>query len=212
MEGKFLCFEGCDGSGKTTAAIKLTEYLQKEGKSSIYVKHPGATPLGSKLRQIVKFDFLTPIDPLSEQLLMLADYSSFVNTLLKIKLNEKNIVVSDRSNLISGMIYSKPAGIDTDTIIKLYDMIDIPKIDKLFIFLCPWEIAKKRINNRGEDCRIESRGEEFMKSINESYYRIDSENSIISRQVHKMSREIIFINASKDPEEVFKMVLSHVRG
>ena len=51
---------GPDGSGKSTCALKTVEGLLKQGKKAIYTKHPGATPLGQKLRELLKHGLFLP--------------------------------------------------------------------------------------------------------------------------------------------------------
>ena len=53
LKGKFITFEGCEGSGKSTHSKLLYDYLKKKGYSQIRVREPGSTPLGEKIRKIL---------------------------------------------------------------------------------------------------------------------------------------------------------------
>ncbi|RUM60163.1 MAG: dTMP kinase, partial [Persephonella sp.] len=51
--GKFIVFEGIDGSGKTTQAKKLYEYLKEKGLKTVLTKEPGGTDIGKEIRKIL---------------------------------------------------------------------------------------------------------------------------------------------------------------
>ena len=53
MPGLFITLEGGDGSGKTTQAALLEEWLGEQGRSVVRTREPGGTDLGLELRQIV---------------------------------------------------------------------------------------------------------------------------------------------------------------
>jgi dTMP kinase len=89
--GRFLAFEGIDGSGKSTQARALAAVL-----GARLTHEPGATPLGASLRQLL----LTPNAPTptvrAEALLMAADRSEHVALVVEPALAAGEWVVSDR--------------------------------------------------------------------------------------------------------------------
>lgn len=165
-----IIFEGSDGMGKTTVAEMLVTHLKSQNREVIFCKHPGATSLGQKLRHLVKHD--DTIEPLSDhvtQMLMLADYQNFIEHVLE--KNPNKIIVSDRCNIISGLIYSIASDPTTEKWLpNLYSNIRFPKADCLFLLWSPFEVAKRRMIKRGgEKCKIEGRGEEYLERVNKAY-------------------------------------------
>ena len=51
--GMFVTFEGIDGSGKTTQAALLAEWLRGQGHEVVAVREPGGTPLGERIRELL---------------------------------------------------------------------------------------------------------------------------------------------------------------
>ncbi len=51
--GKYVVIEGPDGTGKSTQADLLAQYLTEQGIASIHVKEPGGTPIGEELRKVI---------------------------------------------------------------------------------------------------------------------------------------------------------------
>ena len=49
----FITFEGVDGSGKTTQARLLAEYLKQAGHKVIYTREPGGTFIGDQIREVL---------------------------------------------------------------------------------------------------------------------------------------------------------------
>ena len=88
--GLFVVFEGIDASGKSTQARRVAEL-----RDAHFTFEPGDTPLGVDLRRWV-LDAATPMTPVTEALLMLADRSHHVRSLIEPTLASGRSVVCDR--------------------------------------------------------------------------------------------------------------------
>ena len=69
MKGKFITFEGPEGSGKSTQGKLLVQYLKSKGKKAIFLREPGGTKLSEKIRRILLDKSNREISPMSEMLL-----------------------------------------------------------------------------------------------------------------------------------------------
>ena len=67
--GLFITFEGTEGSGKTTQAELLGEWLAK--RDPVVVREPGGTELGEQIRDVLLYKGLE-IDPEAETYLFMA--------------------------------------------------------------------------------------------------------------------------------------------
>ena len=88
--GRFLIFEGIDACGKTTQARRVAAAL-----GARFAFEPGDSDLGAELRRWL-LDAGTPMAPATESLLMLADRSHHVATVIEPALAAGTTVVADR--------------------------------------------------------------------------------------------------------------------
>jgi len=95
VAGRFITFEGIDGSGKSTQVRLLASALRLRGFEIVATREPGGTPLGKRLRSAL-LDTQEHVDPLAELLLYAADRAQHVRTLLLPALESNHIVLSDR--------------------------------------------------------------------------------------------------------------------
>ena len=95
MAGKFITFEGIDGSGKSTQLRMLAEYLRQKAIDIVATQEPGGTPLGRRLRAAF-LETEEVVAPISELLLFAADRAQHVELLIKPSLEQGRIVISDR--------------------------------------------------------------------------------------------------------------------
>lgn len=96
MEGLFISLEGPEGSGKTTQAQILSEYLSEKGYEVALTHEPGGTPLGEKLRHILLTPNGNDLSTFCELFLYLADRADHVEKVIKPALNEGKVVICDR--------------------------------------------------------------------------------------------------------------------
>ncbi len=95
MDGKFITFEGIDGSGKSTQLRILSGDLVGRGVNVLSTREPGGTPLGRRLRETF-LETEENVAPMAELLLFAADRAQHVEFLIKPALKEGRIVISDR--------------------------------------------------------------------------------------------------------------------
>lgn len=73
MKGRFITFEGGEGSGKSTQIKLLAEYLVQKKITTLLTKEPGGTPVGRELRKILIEGEINKLDANAEALLFFAD-------------------------------------------------------------------------------------------------------------------------------------------
>lgn len=94
-EGLWITFEGGDGSGKTTQASLLEDWLRARGRTVVRTREPGGTEVGNLIREIV-LHHRGDISPRAEALLYAADRAHHVATLVRPALARGEVVIQDR--------------------------------------------------------------------------------------------------------------------
>ena len=95
MTGLFITFEGGDGSGKTTQARFLADWLQASGRTVMQTREPGGTELGLELREIV-LHRRGDIAPRAEALIYAADRAHHIATKVRPAIERGEVVIQDR--------------------------------------------------------------------------------------------------------------------
>ncbi len=101
MAGKFIVFEGGEGSGKSALMERLRPYLPVD---AVLTRNPGGTPIGEKIRALALSKDLENVDPKSELLLFLAGRAQLVADVIKPALDKGRVVICDRYEL-STLVY-----------------------------------------------------------------------------------------------------------
>lgn len=97
MRGRFISFEGCEGSGKSTHISLLAERLSKRGIEVVRTREPGGTPLCENIRGLLQYDTAgeSPV-PRAETLLFCASRAQLVQKIINPALERGAWVLSDR--------------------------------------------------------------------------------------------------------------------
>ena len=91
-----ITFEGIDGSGKSTQARLLQEYLEKHHYPLVFVREPGGVEIAESIRQILLDGRNLSMHPRTELLLFLSARSELVDKVIAPALKSGKIVISDR--------------------------------------------------------------------------------------------------------------------
>ena len=94
--GVFVCFEGGEGSGKSTQARLLQQRLEQQGYVVRLTFEPGDTAVGKELRRIVLSPETGELSHRTEALLYAADKAEHVDTVVQPALDRGEVVVTDR--------------------------------------------------------------------------------------------------------------------
>jgi dTMP kinase len=92
----FITLEGPEGSGKTSHIPPLAEYLRKQGRSVFCTREPGGTSISEQIRAILHDLKNVEMHPRTETLLYQAARAQIVEQVIKPRLANGEIVISDR--------------------------------------------------------------------------------------------------------------------
>src|SRR3954452_23157572 len=162
----FITFEGIDGSGKSTQAELLAEWLREQGRGVLATREPGGTPVGEALRDLVLHG--DDMAPWTEAAVYAAARAEHVASTIRPALERGEIVVCDRY-LDSSVAYQGAGrGLGEDHVRDLSLLVTgglLP--DRTFVVLLDPESARQRAGAQPD--RIERAGDEFMRRVDAAY-------------------------------------------
>ena len=185
---RWICFEGVEGTGKTTQCKKLAEYLTNKGYRVLLTKEPGTphSPLTMKLREIMlsnEFDKELTIE--ARELISQAIRSIHLQKVVQPAIDaEYDFCIQDRG-IISGLAYGKACGLDEESLVALIQ-IAVPQsfIDNGYyddvVYLrgdvdAGLEMAKNTKQEFASGDAIESKGSDFMHRVANNFEEIISD-------------------------------------
>jgi dTMP kinase len=176
LRGRFISFEGIDGSGKSTQLRLISGDLRVQGFNVLTTFQPGGTPLGRRLREAF-LETEEEVHPMAELLLFAADRAQHVNLLIKPALAEGRIVISDRYADATFAYQGAGRGFDEKTVNQVIKLAtDGLKPDLTLFFDIPIEKAILRTNSRPDNETLKNRMDmettEFYSRVREAYLRI----------------------------------------
>ncbi len=225
--GRFITFEGGEGSGKSTQVKRLAERLRAAGLSVVETREPGGSPFAEKLRSVILDPACEPHAPLSEALLFYAARADHLQTVIRPALAAGQWVLCDRFS-DSTRVYQGYAG---TLALKILDALDLLVVvptrpDLTLVIDVPVDIGLSRAAlraqsaTRGRDAtgaasgksqprttrslladRYESRDIEFHHRLRAGFQKL----------AEGEPRRCVLIDGEKDAEEVSGAVWDAVR-
>lgn len=193
----FISFEGIEGSGKSTQAKLLADYIRGKGHNVLTTEEPGGTKIGLKIRALL----LAPennMDSLTELLLYNSSRAQHVREVIYPALIRNTIVITDRF-LDSTIAYQGYArGIDLAIINSLNEIV-APDLRPFVTFLLDLDVEKGLTRNKGakKEDRLELETIEFHERVRKGYLQIAEEEpdriKVIdaSASIEKVNKKII---------------------
>lgn len=173
LRGKFITFEGSEGSGKSTHIQRLVRRLHAAGAETLLTREPGGTALGEEIRHLLLHHRAGGImSPETELLLFAAARAQLVREHIAPALQSGQVVVSDRF-LDSTTVYQGAARrLSAEAVAALNRFaVGDCRPDLTFVLDVPVEVSQARVRIRsGEKAdRIEREDGEFFRRVREGY-------------------------------------------
>ena len=203
--GRFITFEGGEGSGKSTQIRKLSERLNAAKLRNIVTREPGGSPGAEIMRHLVLSGMGKLLGADAETLLFAAARDDHVRTVIQPALNQGTWVLCDRFS-DSTRAYQVRVGNVAPAILNAMERVTIGdlKPDLTIILDVPIEIGLKRAALRrgvGAPDRFEAEDLTFHARLREAYRQIAAEDP----------QRCVLIDAAEDPDTVAGRVWTALR-
>lgn len=189
--GRFITFEGIEGSGKTTQIERLSARLRRAGHATLLTREPGGTELGRALRGLLLRPSPTPPAPAAELLLYLADRAQHLIEVIEPALDSGAIVLCDRYRDATVAYQGYGRGLDPRRIAGWHAE---PPLDRLphrtLWFDIDPELALRRARRRdserqsaASEGRFEQESLEFHRRVAEGYAQLARQDAHRIRRI-----------------------------
>jgi dTMP kinase len=193
----FVTFEGVDGSGKSTQARLLAEWLAGAGRTVLSAREPGKTPLGESVRELVLHG--DEMSPWAEAALFAAGRAELVAREFRPALERGDDVVLDRY-LDSSVAYQGAGRRLGDGVRQLSLTVTgglLP--DRTFLLAVDPDVARARGRERPD--RIEREDASFLERVAEGY------RSLAEAEPER----VVALDGSQPPEQIAEEIRERVR-
>lgn len=203
--GKFITFEGNEGSGKTAQSKLLYEKLLDNGIKAVWTREIGGTDIAELIRDIVLFKDMSIT---AELLLIMAARYEHIEKFIRPNLNEGKWVICDRF-IDSTLCYQSKNSEEQQLILELHrKLLDNFFPDLTLIINVSPSIAMQRIKireihkNTNQLNKFDSRNQQFHQKITDAFI-----------QVSKLFPErIVQINGEPTIEDVSSEVINIINN
>lgn len=167
LKPTFISFEGIDGAGKSTHLPVVAQQLRQAGFRVLLTREPGGTELAEQLRSLL---LKTPMDPLTEALLVFAARRDHVQQVIAPALARGEMVVCDRFSDASAAYQGGGRGVPLEVLEQLEHWVH-PGLqpDLTFWFDLPPELAAQRLVSAREPDRFEQQDLAFFERVRQAY-------------------------------------------
>lgn len=175
MTGKFVTFEGTEGSGKTSIIAQIETYFKTKGYPVLCTREPGGIRISEKIRDILLDKSHTEMDPRTEALLFAASRRQHLVEKIAPALAQGMLVLCDRY-VDSSLVYqgiARGLGLDEVFAINKFAIEDAMPDLTIFIDVTP-DVGLARVfkNKNREVNRLDLEQRDFHKMIYDGYQRL----------------------------------------
>ncbi|MFZ0771580.1 MAG: dTMP kinase [Candidatus Sulfotelmatobacter sp.] len=214
--GKFITFEGLDGTGKSTQMHKLAAALRAAGHKVVETREPGGTATGEKIRRVLLDSATEGLSPLAEMALMFASRAQHIAEVIQPALDHGEIVLCDRFTDSTEAYQGSGRKLGSEAVLKLHRALcgDLqPDLTILLDSDPAMSVGRARRRNRraadhaaktagkhADENRFEQQTRSFFARVREGYM------AIAAREPHR----VVAVDASGPPAQTHQRIVEVV--
>jgi len=201
--GRFITFEGGEGTGKSTQARRLSARLRELGISVVETREPGGSPAAELIRKIVLSGAAEPLGPSAEAMLFFSARDDHLETVIRPALERGDWVICDRF-VDSTRAYQERAGKVSGELMRALERSVIgdtwPDLTIILDIDVETGLERARGQSGGAGDRFEDADLDFHKAIRTAF------RAIARREPNRC----VLVSAHREPdavaEEIWKKV------
>lgn len=205
MLGRFITFEGGEGSGKSTQARLLAAELSRIGISTEITREPGGSPFAEALRAVILDPNMPQHSALSEALLFYSARADHLDNTVRPALNAGQWVICDRFIDSTRVYQGEAGGLPGEIIDVLNHMVVSPTFpDLTFVLDIPAELGLGRAHSRRVDkINPDTEADAYEKRDLAFHWKLREAFREIAAQEPE---RCVLIDATQEPAAVFAEV------
>lgn len=194
--GRFITFEGGEGSGKTTVIEHVKSALENDGYTVVTTREPGGVEIAEQIRNVILHKGNTEMDARCEALLFAAARRQHLVEKVIPAIEAGSIVLCDRF-IDSSLVYQglgRKIGVEEVYELNMFAVEDyIPNLTIFFDIKPELGLARIANDENREINRLDLENNKFHQDVYDGYKLL----------TEKYSDRIKSVDASKDVDSVF---------
>ncbi len=196
MKGLFLSLEGIDGTGKSTQALRIKQWLEGRGHQVLVLREPGGSHVSEQIRSVLLDPGNHSMCSETELLLYTASRMQIIRELMLPWLDAGNTLLLDRFADSSTAYQGYGRQLDMAMLKTLNGLVrKLAWPDRTWWLELDPELAASRV---GGDDRLEQAPRDFFRRVAAGYGKIQ----------HEEPDRVIQIDAAGSPDAVFAAISS----
>jgi dTMP kinase len=207
--GKFITFEGGEGSGKSTQAQLLADRLRGRGSDVVLTREPGGSPFAEQVRALILDPATAPHSALSEALLFNAARSDHLDTTIRPALAAGRWVICDRFSDSTRVYQGVAGGLASAVLDRLEGMIVAPTRPDLTLILdLPADVGLARAaSRRRASAVVDTQPDAYEKRDLAFHERLRAGYAAIAKAE---PQRCVLVDAAKSPDAIAAEIWAHV--
>lgn len=215
LEGSIICFDGIDGSGKSTQINLVGKYLENKGYKVLYLRQPGIPGCGEHIREALFSDkeHVRVRDFWAKRLLYVAEYREFIDK-YRSHTYDDTVILCDRCVLSSNPAYGGAELGDMDEVlgrtVPLYEDLADKAPDLIVLFNVYLSKSVERLRERKEKNYYDRESLNFKEKCIENFSILGDIEEMSPHSLGLEAGSYIFrdVDANGDVDETFKNVIN----